>query len=376
MVEPTLSSTPVAVTDLPDAVPARPTSRRARAAAWLVRAVTVVVLAAVIDEAALRFTTLGPQRYETRRTEPADKPLFAVDEVGHHDYLPGIRFAHVYDPRGDRRGYMGPLGRIEYRTNSLGIRGPEIDAAKPPGWLRILALGDSCTFGEGVREEDAWPAVLERRLADAPAARVRVVNAGVQAYHTMNEAVWLERRGLALRPDVVLLGFFLNDATETEAAVMREPFRALEAPRPWPARYSRLADAVHLWRAQRRLQREYFDATRASFDSERWEMCRLTLKYLRDLGPKQGFRFGVLVFPILYWPGGRYPFDDLHARVVEFCRAERIPVLDLAGALRAHPHPALWVHAADQHPNETAHRIIAEQTAPWLRRNGLLPEDP
>jgi hypothetical protein len=68
-----------------------------------------------------------------------------------------------------------------------------------PPHPRILALGDSMTFGEGVGEEDAWPAVLERALD------VRVYDAGVPGYGSPQMRARLRRLLPALRPDLVLV---------------------------------------------------------------------------------------------------------------------------------------------------------------------------
>ena len=50
-----------------------------------------------------------------------------------------------------------------YRTNSRGYRGDEFP---PPadGGFRVIAIGDSCTFGLGVFEEATWPSRLQRAL--------------------------------------------------------------------------------------------------------------------------------------------------------------------------------------------------------------------
>jgi lysophospholipase L1-like esterase len=111
----------------------------------------------------------------------------------------------------------GALSFTDFRTNSLGLRGaePHTDAR-----VRVLALGDSCTWGWGVRDEETFPAVLGS-LAGEDAD---VVNAGVPGYTSRQGLRYLRERGLALRPDVVFIGFGFNDArpaATVEAAVAR-----------------------------------------------------------------------------------------------------------------------------------------------------------
>ncbi len=76
--------------------------------------------------------------------------------------------------------------------------------------LTVLCLGDSLTEGYGVEPEQAYPAVLERRLRDRGYERVRVVNAGISG-STSASAVSRLRWQLRSRPDVVVLALGAND---------------------------------------------------------------------------------------------------------------------------------------------------------------------
>jgi hypothetical protein len=49
-------------------------------------------------------------------------------------------------------------------ANSHGHRDVEVTLEKPPGVFRILVLGDSLTVGANVRQEEAYPKVLEKHL--------------------------------------------------------------------------------------------------------------------------------------------------------------------------------------------------------------------
>src|SRR5262249_13952739 len=118
-----------------------------------------------------------------------------------------------------RRGYEMVPDRDHFtyenpvHVNRLGLRGPDL-AKKAPGELRILCLGDSTTYGQGVAEEDTIPACLEAelaRLSPPGSRRVRVVNGGVRGYGTKQELDLLEEVGPAIEPDLVLLLWYPND---------------------------------------------------------------------------------------------------------------------------------------------------------------------
>ena len=67
---------------------------------------------------------------------------------------------------------------VEYRRNSAGGRGTEWPVDKPPGTVRILAIGESVTWGAGNPENRTWPAVLEQRLKSAYGLDAEVLNFG------------------------------------------------------------------------------------------------------------------------------------------------------------------------------------------------------
>jgi hypothetical protein len=69
---------------------------------------------------------------------------------------------------------------MHVRTNDHGLRGPATPLEPEPGVHRVLALGGSTTFGEGVEEDAAFPAQLERVLNAAGRGRFEVLNGGVE----------------------------------------------------------------------------------------------------------------------------------------------------------------------------------------------------
>ena len=89
-------------------------------------------------------------------------------------------------------GFAGEHTGVQISINSHGMRDREYDARKPPGSLRILALGDSWTFGVGMESEDTWPKRLEALLT-SPGRPVAVMNTGVSGYETFHEAFYYRR---------------------------------------------------------------------------------------------------------------------------------------------------------------------------------------
>jgi acyl-CoA thioesterase-1 len=73
----------------------------------------------------------------------------------------------------------------------------------------IVALGDSFTEGYGVKEKEAYPARLERKLHEA-GYRWRVVNSGISG-ETSGETLLRLNRILELKPAIVILEIGVND---------------------------------------------------------------------------------------------------------------------------------------------------------------------
>jgi lysophospholipase L1-like esterase len=92
----------------------------------------------------------------------------------------------------------------------LKIRDDRTFAAKPPGTVRIIALGDSSTYG--VNTPRPWPRRLEEILErEAGPGRFQVVNLGVPGYTAFQGRRVLETRGRRLEADVVVIAFGWND---------------------------------------------------------------------------------------------------------------------------------------------------------------------
>jgi len=98
-------------------------------------------------------------------------------------------------------------------TNSYGHRDAEVAVHKTPGVFRILVIGDSFTVGANVRQEQAYPKVLERLLRSTYGPRIEVINSGVGGWEPFQYAQYFEYYGRHFEPDLVLVGFFVGNDT-------------------------------------------------------------------------------------------------------------------------------------------------------------------
>ncbi|MCX7110982.1 MAG: hypothetical protein NTX45_12840 [Proteobacteria bacterium] len=100
---------------------------------------------------------------------------------------------------------------IQVKLNSHGFCGPEIQT-KRKNEYRILALGDSHIYGQGLKEEELITTILNNSL-NAPDLKCvfNTINMGVRAYSINSELALLRKFGIQLKPDHVILFFYIND---------------------------------------------------------------------------------------------------------------------------------------------------------------------
>ena len=111
-------------------------------------------------------------------------------------------------------------GLGEVVTNAEGLRASRsFSPGAHPGTRRILALGDSITFGFGVGQADSFPEQLERFInREQPQDRpVEVINAGVNGFSLADEAAYLEALVNTYQPDAIVWTLVPNDYDDSFA---------------------------------------------------------------------------------------------------------------------------------------------------------------
>lgn len=134
----------------------------------------------------------------------------------------------VSDPvRGQRlaENYDGWFAGVPVHINALGFRDTrDYDLRKGPTTFRILVLGDSVTFGHGALHP--YPSLIEPLLQQwRPEIDWQVWNLGVPGYNTSQELAHLLEVGPAYQPDLVIVGFFINDIIDNQPLATPGPAR-------------------------------------------------------------------------------------------------------------------------------------------------------
>lgn len=242
---------------------------------------------------------------------------------------------------------------VEITTNSRGFRGTEWSLESPKERPRVLVLGDSFTFGWGVRDDETFSAGLARARP-----RWNVLNAGVSGYGTDQELLLLEDLLPSVAPDVVVVVFCENDRFENALDVVYGKSKprfvrrgeALELTGV-PVEESWLERTSQVWRAfqKARWERGFADLPRDAADE--WRL-------LGDLYRAMKRRLG----------GTPLVVASTEARLVELPSViEGVVHVDLRAAFDGRD-AARIAYPIDGHWTPAGHALVAEELAKALDR--------
>jgi len=265
---------------------------------------------------------------------------------------------------------------ILYKINSKGLRDVEHDYIKDPGVFRIMAVGDSYTFGWEENLGDTYPKLLEAKLNKKYDRTCEVINAGVYGYNTEQEYEFLNREGLKYSPDLVIVGFVDNDA-EPQSMVLINPKWEMERARSWFLEL--VKDRLNVL-----FKRNIFTLKRVGYSSHSWEnfdwrkeRCAKVFKNMRDLLNERDTPLLVMLFPsIAYQSGPIAPYEEyryfkvIHDYIKAFCSEENIQVLDLYPYFEG--RPAKDLRQETGHLNREGYTLVADAIVEYLDKRKLI----
>jgi len=233
------------------------------------------------------------------------------------------------------------------------------------GRKRILFVGDSFTFGQGVANPaDRFGDRIGAALEQARPGRYVVANAGVSGYSTVQIAPMVaEALGRKYEMKYVVYTICLNDIDGFYADV-NQLYQTMEPRRP----------TVFLFRDTYFLNLLYFHAQQYTIPELRmydallrqwyagaeWRRMQESLQSLQATCRNAGVELRVAVFPMVHLLGPSYPLRDIHRQITDFCTSQGIRTLDLEPALTPHVHDGLRASVFDVHPSAVAHRLAAD----------------
>jgi len=312
-------------------------------------------------------------------------------------------------------GARGEGWGCETVINRHGFRDRECELEKPAGTLRVVAIGDSITFGNMLPVEDSYPKQLEALLV-ADGHAVEVLNFGVGGYDVLQSVVMLEQRALAFDPDAVVLGFCVNDLGTV--SISRSYIESMERYRSFPYGL-RTVQWLGLRRDRLSLQQGFREKNReerfardnaetiadVSGDSGLAESMRaleallpadpvpaaqhvflswyasaahlgkvrFAFERLAGVALRRDLPVAVAIIPYLA-EGDLVPaYDQAYAMIGREARRAGLDVLELKDVFRAFGPARLRIEARDHvHPDREGHALIARALEAWLADSDLL----
>lgn len=248
-------------------------------------------------------------------------------------------------------------------TTHAGLRSDPVPETKRR--FRVLALGDSCTFGVGVNDDETWPAQLQRMLREE-GIEAEVLNAGVPGYSAFQGMRFLASRGLALSPDLVLVTFGFNDFDDGMRLSDLETAAALERT-PLESALDRSRLAVGMRRvAERFVSRDRPTRRRPRLTEDEFIA---TLDEIRGLCLEAGIHLLVVVWP--HEAQVREQVPDLvryQVTAARFCIEREVDGVNLVSAFLREQGPLFVDHI---HANAAGCRAAARALLPFVQERAL-----
>lgn len=153
--------------------------------------------------AEMLLNLLGTEFYYKNQFFPINRDI-NFPEIYEKDPHLFWRFRHDFDTKSTL------YSELSYHINSIGLRGSDVTPEKTG--YRVLALGNSCTFGWGIEDDLTLTKQLEKILArDANRTDIEVINGGIPGYSSYQGKLLFANELISLKPDMVLIMYAWND---------------------------------------------------------------------------------------------------------------------------------------------------------------------
>jgi hypothetical protein len=244
---------------------------------------------------------------------------------------------------------------VKVRTNALGFRGPEIgDTANPDG-VRIAFVGDSITLGWGVAEQETFAHQVIDMLV-RQGRKVEGYNLGIGNYNTPQELALFLETGARLKPDIIVLAYFINDAEPMPDYPVQHWLNMNSA--AWIVLSYRFDSLLRRFGELPDWKKYYRDLYQT--DAQGWKKTQEAIKQFSGTARKLGAALIVFNIPELR-ELKPYPFSDVTNKVRAVVEGEDLTFVDLLPAVESLDPPSLWVTVPDPHPNGRANTAFARQ---------------
>jgi hypothetical protein len=263
-----------------------------------------------------------------------------------------------------------------------------ITLEKPDGMKRIVILGDSLTFGDGVKATETYPFKLQKKLNEHGNDQFKVLNLGIMGINTDQEAMILTQENpyfgypaLFFEPDLLILTFCVNDLE-----LMPDPKPrpgTLFLPKPIHKYFTRkfkLYYFIHVKLNQLLailgMQDSYSEYLQKIYlhDTHEWKLFQDYLNFIIKVARHQKIEMLLVIFPSINKLDDSHPFLDLYSEITAIGRTYGIEVLDLFPYFKGKKPYSVRVSFYNGHPNDQAYEIASEAMYTTIVEKKMLAE--
>jgi len=263
-------------------------------------------------------------------------------------------------------------------TNSLGWRDDEFTAGPVPGHTRILALGDSFTFGFGVDYGQRFSEFMEQSSES-----IEVLNMGVFAYGTDQELLAYQLYGKALRPDIVVINLYLGndlaDIRSNEVHSFPKPYFVMDGSslnliKPVPGAWVRARSVSYLAELIFKVVKGDDLDTELAPELKDTDPVELLLALLKRLSVETSEAGARLLVVLIHPRDATVRERSFHQHVVSAIGKSGLEMLDLREVFFENSvRPCKEFYLPDGHWNSNGHAEFARALDSDLRKRGWLP---
>lgn len=264
--------------------------------------------------------------------------------------------------------------------NSDNMRDREFPVDKPDNTIRIAGVGDSYTFGSGIKDvNNTYLKVLERMLnSRASGEKYEVLNFGIPGKDTQDELEIIRGKVLKYEPDIIMIGYLLNDLknVDTNLRLPKKHLTVIPFLGFWLSNifysYTILEIKVNKALINLGFRESTEEITLKEFESEvNKEYNAKLLEEIGAIAKERDIKVVLIIFPIIY-KLDNYPFIEINNFLTKVGNENGFYVINLLENYQAYEESELIVSKYDLHPNELGHKISAESILEKLINNGTI----
>lgn len=259
--------------------------------------------------------------------------------------------------------------------NGNGYRDDHFWLDKDPRETRIAFIGDSYTFGYGIKNIDnRYTELLGKKLrAQCIAGKtLKTYNFGLPGNQSQTYVKQIPLEVMRYKPDAIVMEYYLDDVDSDKLPEMTPQFAqtiygyknlpivgwllkhsyGLEY---WYVRLSSLLSSRYNWG-------EFINYNEILYRNETvWSLHLATLQHI--VAATRGVTkipLVVFILPLSHRLGPDYPLTDIHQKLVDYFTSFDVPVVDMLPVLNQYRPEQIMVSRRDFHLNEFGHQLIAD----------------